>query len=167
MAKQKWAEHHFSKRLKAERIDRGWTQAEMAKLLSEKDIHVHWTTIAKIEKGTRSVRIDEAAGIADLLNISVDTLLGRRTEPQSDLAELLRSIKHAAGKSMLDITGMLVLIQGWMNELQELTELQGFEGFGGWRALDAEAATAREALTAAQSALFHMSIFEPTDGERR
>jgi hypothetical protein len=38
----------------------------MATMLSDKGIPMHWTTIAKIEKNDRSVRIDEAAGIADL-----------------------------------------------------------------------------------------------------
>jgi len=38
---------------------------------------MHWTTIAKIEKGERSVRIDEAAGIAELIETSVDALPGR------------------------------------------------------------------------------------------
>jgi hypothetical protein len=36
----------------------------MATMLSDKGIPMHWTTIAKIEKNDRSVRIDEAAGIA-------------------------------------------------------------------------------------------------------
>ena len=37
---------------------------------------MHPTTIAKIEAGTRSVRINEAVGIAELFEISLDTLVG-------------------------------------------------------------------------------------------
>jgi transcriptional regulator with XRE-family HTH domain len=66
MGKRKWTEDYFSKRLRAERERRKWTQTELADQLDAKGIPMHWTTIAKIEKGDRSVRIDEAAGIADL-----------------------------------------------------------------------------------------------------
>src|SRR5215207_6440360 len=50
----------------------------MAKMLVEQGVEpMHDTTIAKIEAGTRSVRINEAAGIADVLGIPLDALLGR------------------------------------------------------------------------------------------
>ena len=60
MGNRKWTDDYFSKRLRAEREQRGWSQADMAKRLSAKDIPMHWTTIAKIEAGDRSVRIVEA-----------------------------------------------------------------------------------------------------------
>jgi ribosome-binding protein aMBF1 (putative translation factor) len=80
--KRKWTEDHFAKRLRAEREHRGWSQAEMAKMLSDRGIPMDWTTIAKVEKNDRSVRIDEAAGIADLFGTSVDELLGRKVAPE-------------------------------------------------------------------------------------
>jgi hypothetical protein len=39
---------------------------------------MHPTTVAKIEAGDRSVRINEAVGIADLFEVSLDSLLGRK-----------------------------------------------------------------------------------------
>ena len=57
-------------------------QRELADKLADKGINMHWTTIAKIEKGgERSVRIDEAAAFADVFGVSVDHLLGRRARP--------------------------------------------------------------------------------------
>ena len=44
---------------------------------------MHATTIAKIEAGSRSVRINEAVGIADLFEVSLDTLLGRKSGPSA------------------------------------------------------------------------------------
>lgn len=82
---RKWIEHHFSKALKDLRKSRDWSQSQLEKMLAEKGIHLHWTTIAKIEKGERSVRIDEAAAIADLFDTSVDALLGRQLPDDSTL----------------------------------------------------------------------------------
>jgi hypothetical protein len=51
----------------------------MAGLLSDKGLNpMYATTLAKIEAGARSVRINEAVAIADLFEVSLDTLLGRK-----------------------------------------------------------------------------------------
>jgi hypothetical protein len=59
---------------------------------------MHATTIAKIEAGTRSVRINEALGIADLFEISLDTLTRRANEPDDavQLAFTLRVLRDTA-----------------------------------------------------------------------
>lgn len=58
----------------------------MSDMLSEKGIApMHPTTLAKIEAGTRSVRINEAVGIADLLEVSLDSLLGRQLPDDTTL----------------------------------------------------------------------------------
>jgi transcriptional regulator with XRE-family HTH domain len=71
-------ETHFRKRLKDERDRRGWSQEELAKRLGERGVAVHASTIAKIETDARAIRLDEAAAIADLFGLSLDTLLGRK-----------------------------------------------------------------------------------------
>jgi transcriptional regulator with XRE-family HTH domain len=87
MASSKWVDSRFGERLKAERERRRWTQPKMADLLSEKGIApMHATTIAKIEAGSRSVRINEAVGIADLFEMSVDALLGRQEPDDTTFA---------------------------------------------------------------------------------
>ena len=68
---------------KLERERRGWSQADMSKLLAEKKIGISTTAVAKLEAGTREVKIDEAAAIADTFGVSLDNLLGR-TGGQSD-----------------------------------------------------------------------------------
>jgi transcriptional regulator with XRE-family HTH domain len=80
MAAKKWIENHFSEALKEERKRRDWSQGQLQKMLADKGVHLHSTTIAKIEKGERSVRIDEAAAIAELFDTSVDALLGRQPD---------------------------------------------------------------------------------------
>ena len=80
MGSQKWSDRDFGKRVKAHRSDRGWTQPQMAKMLSDNGIYpMHSTTIAKIEAGERSVRINEAVGIAELFGVSLDSFVGRKS----------------------------------------------------------------------------------------
>ncbi len=77
MASTKWTEHYFRKALKDEREARHLTQPELAEVFKANGLDLHWSTIAKIENGDRSVRIDEAARIADVFETSVDAMLGR------------------------------------------------------------------------------------------
>jgi transcriptional regulator with XRE-family HTH domain len=122
MGSKKWTEDYFSKRLKTERERRKWSQAEMAKMLRDNGIQpMHWTTVAKIEKGERSVRIDEAAGIADLFGISVDTLLGRRAKPKSDLVHTLTAVADTAYRSSAQIGEIITAVR------DRITDVSAFE----------------------------------------
>jgi transcriptional regulator with XRE-family HTH domain len=75
------SEDRFSRRVKFERESRGLSQADLAKLLSEKGLRAHPTTIAKIESRDtdrpRSIRLDEAVALAEVFGTSVDELLGQ------------------------------------------------------------------------------------------
>jgi transcriptional regulator with XRE-family HTH domain len=83
----KWTDKQFGKVLKKHRVRRGWTQPQMAEMLADKGVQpMHDTTVAKIEAGTRSVRINEAAGFADVLGIPLDALLGRRSSRAAETA---------------------------------------------------------------------------------
>ena len=69
--------------MRAERERRGWSQEELAKRLTDKGVDTYASTVAKIEseKKPRAVRLAEAAAIADLFDVSLDTLLGRQMAP--------------------------------------------------------------------------------------
>lgn len=67
----------------------------MASMLTEAGTPMHWTTLAKIEKGERSVRVDEAAGFAELFGCSIDALMGRRARPKADLLMAVRGVLDA------------------------------------------------------------------------
>jgi transcriptional regulator with XRE-family HTH domain len=104
MGSEKWTDKHFGKRVKNERDHRGWSQADMAKKLSDHGIQpMHPTTVAKIEAGERSVRINEAVGIADLFEISLDSLLGRKPRAERDLEYALGALLDAVYTSLEDI----------------------------------------------------------------
>ena len=90
---------YFRDRLRSEREHRGWTQTDLAKMLSDNGIAgMYKATIAKIEAGDRGVKLHEAAAIASLLGVSVDALLGRSSSPQNDVVFLVRSLRDTAGR---------------------------------------------------------------------
>lgn len=85
----------------------------MADKLSDKGIApMHATTIAKIEAGSRSVRINEAVGIADLFEVSLDSLLGRKQLTQDEeLAQDLRVLHGLADRYITELRVMTVEVQ--------------------------------------------------------
>jgi hypothetical protein len=101
MANQSFVELRFRKRLLEERKSksRDWSQAYISKLLNDKGIYISSTAIAKIEAGTRAVSMAEAAAIADLFDVSLDTLLGRSVAPKADLMYTLRALLETASQA--------------------------------------------------------------------
>ena len=106
MGRKERTEVYFRKRLKRERDSRGWSQSEMAKLLSDNGIPMHPTTIAKIEAGDRTVRIDEATGIADLLGLGLDGLLGRKGM-EDDQSHAMSVLAEEAQKIGIEVGDMM------------------------------------------------------------
>lgn len=70
----------------------------MARRSCVKAIPVYPSTIAKIEaeRKSRAVRLAEAAAIADLFEVSVDTLLGRSVPAKADEMYTLRALVDTA-----------------------------------------------------------------------
>jgi transcriptional regulator with XRE-family HTH domain len=125
MAAQSAVETRFRGRVKKQRDRRGWSQADVAKMLGDKGIKgIYPTTIAKIESGERAVRIDEAAALADLFDVSLDALLGRKQHSQDDeLAYLLRLLRDTARDSSQQVGATMDAIREQLDELPG-----GFEG---------------------------------------
>lgn len=99
MGRKERTADYFRKRLRAERELKSWSQADMAKMLSDNGFHA--TTIAKIEAGDRTVRIDEATAIADLLGLSLDALLGRKGL-EDDASHALSALTDEAMAACVD-----------------------------------------------------------------
>ncbi len=112
-------EARFRERVKRERDRRKWSQADLANLLSDKGIKgIYPTTIAKVESGERAVRIDEAAALADLFEVSLDALMGRRPGVQTnELAFQLRLLRDAARQSSQQVWASMETIREQLEEL--------------------------------------------------
>jgi transcriptional regulator with XRE-family HTH domain len=69
-------EAHFVKNMQRLREQNGWSQGELARRVRELGFSgFHQTTISRIEKAERPVRLSEARGIADALGRPVEELL--------------------------------------------------------------------------------------------
>jgi transcriptional regulator with XRE-family HTH domain len=138
-------EHHFRKTLKAERNRRGWSQADLAKMLCDNGIQTYPTTIAKLEAAERSVRVDEVAAIADLFEMSVDRLLGRRkTPPKGDRLFVTRSLLETVQQTYWQVGQLEATLR------EQADELASVGGFGG---LETASITAADALADARTEL--------------
>jgi 3-oxoacyl-(acyl-carrier-protein) synthase len=118
----------------------------MAKLLRDKGVHVHPTTVAKIEAGERAAKIDEIAAIADIFEISVDMLLGRSAAPKNDDMYALRALMDTAQQASWQA-------QTIENTLRErIAEVTTSEGPG--KTIAAECERAADALAEAHTVLY-------------
>lgn len=119
MGSGKWEDKRFGQRVKAEREQRGWSQDSLAKQLSANGINpMHATTVAKIEAGDRSVRISEAVGLADLFEVSLDSLLERNPGPhRSELAFQLRTIRDTARASSQQVWAAMETLRELLDDL--------------------------------------------------
>lgn len=96
MARKQTTDELFRKRFRDGRKRRDWSQADVSKLLLDRGVHIPVTAVAKIEAGTRTVRIDELAAIADLFEVSTELLLGRGAGIEDDAVYNLRVVKQTA-----------------------------------------------------------------------
>ncbi len=158
-------ESYFGTRVRDERERRRWSQEELAKRMKAKGIDgVYASTIAKLEseKKPRAVRLAEAIAIADVFDVSIDTLLGRKGRQESDLAYTLRGLFDTAGESSRQVAGIADTLS------ERLVDLSVFE-FEGCDTLKSEGNKALAALQVALKLLDRVSQFEaPSEvGQRK
>jgi transcriptional regulator with XRE-family HTH domain len=102
MGRQKWTDERFGQRIRAEREARDLSQADVARKLSAAGVRpMYPTTVSKIETAERSVRINEAVGLADLFGMSLDNLVGRPDD--STVAFALTTLCRYAGDAQRQI----------------------------------------------------------------
>jgi transcriptional regulator with XRE-family HTH domain len=154
MGRREGVDVYFRKQLRREREGRGWSQADVAKRLSDNGIPMYGTTVAKIESGERAVRVDEAAGIADLLEVPLDWLLGRQSAgPGAELRYVLRSLTEHAGETISAIGRMMERLQDWDTDTFELM-------FDGKDELDADLKDIAQVLNQANLRLARLVTLE-------
>lgn len=64
-------EKRFGEVVRGWRQSRGWSQEEVAEKLRHQGFEMHQTTITKIERGTRPLRVAEASAIAQIFDMPV------------------------------------------------------------------------------------------------
>ncbi len=83
------AEERVGERLRARRVVKGWSQAELATRMSGRDEKWTQSTIAKTEGATRPIRLNELAALAETLDVPLaDLIEPEREVPLERRAEL-------------------------------------------------------------------------------
>lgn len=99
---------NFAASMRLMREQRGWSQGELARRLTEAGLTgFHQTTVSRIEKMERPVRLGEARGIARTLGVDVEEMLAptRLVESMGDLKEAvseIRGIGRSIGQGVSD-----------------------------------------------------------------
>ncbi|MDO2969379.1 helix-turn-helix domain-containing protein [Mycobacteroides abscessus] len=69
-------ERRFGEALRSWRQERGWSQEDIADRLRRQGFEMHQTTVAKIERGARPLRIAEAAALVEVFELPIIAILG-------------------------------------------------------------------------------------------
>lgn len=128
MGSQTAVENRFRDNVKHERKRRGWSCAEVSEELRNRGLpHIVPSTISKIESGDRAVRIDEAAGFADLFGTSTDTLLGRPSGG-ADLMWALSKLSSDAHKMVNEVASLQQRLRADAQDVSDYAERSGKRG---------------------------------------
>lgn len=124
---------NFRHRIFDERKRREWSQAEVARMLTAKGIdNMHHTTVAKIEAGDREIKLDEAVAIAELYEVPLEVLLGRKPGAKRDeLTYRLRVLQDNAQESCQQVARIMRTIHEQLEELPgEFAAIDKFREIG-------------------------------------
>ena len=156
MGVQDEMDSRFGRRVFAERKKRDWSQEELAKRLCDRGIPVYASTIAKIESKhkPRSVRLAEAAAIADLFDVSIDTLLGRSVNPEADEMYTLRALLDTAQQAAWQVSAVERSLR------DQIAQLAAFGPTGHTKTISDECARACDTL-AQTHGVIHDVLFPP------
>ncbi len=96
-------EARFADNLRRQRESRGWSQGDLARGMQEAGWrNFHQTTVSRIEKGERPIRLGEAKALAEVFHLSLEVLL--RPSREAVLAEQLRQFTNRADRAFSGIT---------------------------------------------------------------
>ena len=70
------AETRAGQRVRELRQERGWSQTDLARRLGAYGFDLTQTTVAKLERGARPIRLNEVAALADIFGVPVSDLVG-------------------------------------------------------------------------------------------
>lgn len=93
-------EQQFGARLRELREHYDLTQAALAKRLDDRGVKLDPSAIARLEKGLRSIRLNEAVTIASVMQMNVDELLRPALPPDEQVAQAKKQIDRTWWRSL-------------------------------------------------------------------
>lgn len=107
-------EKAFIRSMKRLREDRGWTQADLAREMTDLGWSgMYQTTISRMEKGERPVRIGEARGLAKVFGVTVGMMIAQpeSSKPVEALKNSVLKLDDVRGRLIGDIEEHFVFSQ--------------------------------------------------------
>ena len=107
MAKTKTPEVEFGKRVKTAREAMGWSQTKLATAMTERGHKMHMSTVSQLESGSRSIRLNEAVALGDLLGVAIPGQSAQGQLTPDGLAQTVTTIANTlfrAGAGLGDAT---------------------------------------------------------------
>jgi len=101
---------------------------KMANQLTKRGFKAYASTVAKIEAGDRSVSIDEATVIADIFDISLDSLLGRKGM-EDNQSHALSVLSDEAKKLLPELMEMRDRLRRAYQDLAAQWDFEAFDAF--------------------------------------
>jgi transcriptional regulator with XRE-family HTH domain len=84
-------ERIFARRMRQERVRRGWRQEDLANAMAARGLKVHPSAIARSEResDSRMIRLDEAVLVAAIFDLSLSQMITpEETDPAIELGQL-------------------------------------------------------------------------------
>jgi transcriptional regulator with XRE-family HTH domain len=103
-------ERGFGDNVRHWRRERNWSQEELADKLRSEGFDLHQTSVAKIERGTRPLRVAEAAAIATIFRVPpLAVFLGSpqteaRSSPLNQLNDMIASAQNLLNEMRADMS---------------------------------------------------------------
>lgn len=96
-----WYEQAFGDRVRQWRKARSWSQEDLAEKLNDFGFEMHQTTVAKIERGTRPLRVAEAVALAQIFGVpALSVFYGPGPEDEAMSVESMRELIETYEKAL-------------------------------------------------------------------
>lgn len=112
-------EEQFGATVQKVRTQLGISQRKFAELLTEKGMPVDASAVSRIEKGSRSVRLVEAMAIAEVLDMTLESLTRDARSPSQRLQALRQTesfAMHTLETSLVDLGLAMTAVQDFLRE---------------------------------------------------
>ncbi|WP_195849231.1 helix-turn-helix domain-containing protein [Arsenicicoccus cauae] len=85
------ADERFGREVQRRREQKGWSMTRFASLLTEAGVdNFHSTTVGRIERGERPVRLSEAVAVAQVLDVPLESLIPTDAQTLTDAERAVR-----------------------------------------------------------------------------
>ncbi|MFI5729177.1 multiprotein-bridging factor 1 family protein [Kribbella sp. NPDC051587] len=112
----------FAENMRRRREELGWSQGELARKMQDAGWeNFHQTTVSRIEKGERPIRLNEARGLAGVMDAAVAEML--RPPAEAELTTRLRSRTNVVRGRVARVRRDMLHLAGWVDRLQESVDL--------------------------------------------